>query len=444
MKEFIAFDSIRPRLREVLEDSASDLTASGLHELWAVRDLTGRIRLFVPEPAQPDRDLERALAGLAERLHQRLGPRSYPPHQGLLPTDIGELELLKKGAIVEDIRGLTTYLVDRVVTAGGWAVVEGGGQPPRATRFTLFSVKGGVGRSTTAAVLAAHLARKGYRVLVVDLDLESPGVASMLTDREQPDFGIVDWFVEDLVGQGDEVVGKMVGRPSWSHDLAGDVLVVPAHVRESGEYLAKLGRVYLDLPQTEDRPYERWTRRLSRLMRALEDDVRPKVVLVDSRTGLHDLAAAAVTDLDAHVLLFGVDSEATWAGYRILFEHWNAHGVARSLRERLSLVAALLPEIEADAKLRSFCDHAWNLFRDWLYDEVPGRKGAETEADAFSHFSFDLGDEDAPHDPLPVYWNRGLAALASLRDLEKATVSIPYGRFVERFDRLLQELEATP
>ena len=59
-------------------------------------------------------------------------------------------------------------------------------------RFTLYSVKGGVGRTTTAAVLAWQLAHNGQRVLVVDLDLESPGLSSAMlshissTSRYQP------------------------------------------------------------------------------------------------------------------------------------------------------------------------------------------------------------------------------------------------------------------
>ena len=70
-------------------------------------------------------------------------------------------------------------------------------------------------RSTTAAALAWHLARKGERVLVVDLDLESPGLASALFEPERcPTFGMTDWFVEDLVGQGDQVLDDMTAaRP---------------------------------------------------------------------------------------------------------------------------------------------------------------------------------------------------------------------------------------
>ncbi|HEY1693162.1 MAG TPA: AAA family ATPase [Polyangiaceae bacterium] len=45
-------------------------------------------------------------------------------------------------------------------------------------RVTFFGIKGGVGRSTAPVALAKRLAEKGRRVLVVDLDMESPGPTS--------------------------------------------------------------------------------------------------------------------------------------------------------------------------------------------------------------------------------------------------------------------------
>lgn len=203
-----------------------------------------------------------------------------------------------------------------------------------------------------------------------------------------------------------------------------------------------MGRVYLDRPSVNvGQPPERWTERLLRLLRAVEKHEDPDVVLLDSRNGLHDLAAAAVTDIQAHVLLFAVDSEATWTAYRMLFGHWQAHEVVTHIRERLSLVAALVPEVQSDAYLKGFRERAWDLFRESLYDEVPAG-GEEEPGDDL--FSFDFTDEDAPHNPLPVYWNRGLAALPSLRTVEDSVVSLAYKPFFERFDRLFQALWEEP
>ena len=317
------------------------------------------------------------------------------------------------------------YWADRLVTGGDWWTVAD--PPPKRTgaRYTLYSVKGGVGRSTTAAILAWHLALAGERVLVVDLDLESPGLSSaMLDPQTRPRFGVTDWFVEDLVGQGDQVSAGMVAVPAWVRDVDGDVRVVPAHGQDSGEYLAKLGRVYLDTDVS-------WTGRLDRLLSQLEETCEPSVVLLESRSGLHDIAAATVTDLGAQVLLFAVDSVSNWTDYGMLFRHWQTHRLAPSIRERLSLVSALTPETDTERYLQRFQEHAWNLFRDHLYDDVA------PSGDSHDRYSFDVVEDVAPHVPIPIHWTRGLAAGASLSDLERerTTIRQAYKPFLQWFDR---------
>ena len=282
-------------------------------------------------------------------------------------------------------------------------------------RCTLFSVKEGLGRSTAAAVFARHLAQCGKQVLVVDLDLESPGLASTMQDTAaQPTFGVTDWFVEELVGQGDRVLEQMTAAPPWTHDFDGSVRVVPVHGRAPGEYLPMMGRVYIE---THDDP---WTARLQRMLSHLERAFEPTIVLVESRSGFHDISAATVTDLDAEVVLFAVDSESHWTAYRILFDHWLTQNLASTIRERFSLVSALMSKIDDERYMQGFREQAYDLFRDRLYYEV------SPSDDAGDKISFDLLEESAPHDPFAIYWNRGLAAGASLIHLEEAPVKQAY------------------
>ena len=117
-------------------------------------------------------------------------------------------------------------------------------------------------------------------------------------------------------------------------------------------------------------PPDAWATRLERLIRSLEHRCDPTVVLLESRSGLHDIAATAVTDLNAQVLLFATDSASTWLDYEILFHHWYSHGLAASIRERLSIVSALTPEIDTGDYLEGFRERSWNLFQEHLYDEL--------------------------------------------------------------------------
>ncbi len=112
-------------------------------------------------------------------------------------------------------------------------------------RVTFFGIKGGVGRSTALVIWAWQLAKQGKHVLVFDLDLESPGVSSTLLPQVNlPDYGIVDWLVEDGVGQAEIVEKSMTASSPLAKDLSGEIRVVSAFGRETGDYLPKLARCY--------------------------------------------------------------------------------------------------------------------------------------------------------------------------------------------------------
>lgn len=419
---FIPFDEMRGRVLKLLMSSRK--SSAEIEPIYLVRDLLGRVRITVSDMIEADESSRAALRRFAGSLQTALGAHGYPAEVSVLFADTAMLDRLDKGAMrIHHNRNV--YWVDRLVTGGDWWTV-GDPCPERSvTRYTFYSVKGGVGRSTTAEVLSWHLARNGERVLVVDLDLESPGLSSAMLDPDSlPRFGVTDWFVEDLVGQGDQVIDRMAVYPSWGMDFDGEVHVVPAHGKEPGEYLAKLGRVYMD----KEIP---WTARLERMLSQLEEKYEPSIVLMESRSGLHDIAAATVTDLDAQVLLFAINSDSHWIDYDILFDHWRTHGLASRIRERLAIVSGLTPELEPEQYLQRFREQAWELFRGHLYDDVdPADHSA-------GGYSFDIFEEGAPHDPLPIHWTRGLAAGASLQYLERTTVHQAYTQFLARFDELM-------
>ena len=421
MSNFISFDDTRRRVVEVFKTEG---VPHGIGRLYLVRNLFGKVRVSVSDAVEDDESCRIALRRLADKLGEALGAHGHPPGDAVSFVEPAILATFDDTA--EEIDDVPRAVwVDRLMTCGDWWTVGSTGPGKGAARYTLFSVKGGVGRSTTTAVLAWHLSRSGERVLVVDLDLESPGLSSaMLDPRSQPEFGVTDWFVEELVGQGDRIIERMTAAPRWAQDLEGEIRVVPAHGREPGEYLAKLGRAYVD---THDDP---WTARLKRLLARLEAYFEPTVVLLESRNGLHDIAAATVTDLDAQVLLFAVDSESTWTDYEILFHHWQQHDLATSVRERLSIVSALTPTTDRPEYMNNFREAAWNLFQN-LYDEVLSEGASEV-------FSYDLHDEDAPHNPMPVYWTLDFAAGASLRNLDPTAVYQAYADFLGQFDKLVE------
>ncbi|MCL5282647.1 MAG: ParA family protein [Planctomycetes bacterium] len=415
-------------------EKARSVPPGVVDELTLVRDLRGRIRLLLNRKRTDyPSDALNELDNLAEELSTSLGNYAFPPDRMLLFA--GDLMQGPEIASSPDRLLLAAegpvklYLLDRQITGQDWLR----DRLPRTTknpRVTFFGIKGGVGRSTALVIWAWHLARQGKRVLIFDLDLESPGVSSTLLPSDSlPDFGIVDWFVEAGVGQAEAVEREMVAPSPLSKGQAGDIRVVPAFGRKTGDYLPKLARCYIDAPEGE---MNSWSSRLESLVSRIETLEKPDVAIIDSRAGIHDIAAVAITRLDAQSLLFAVDSPQTWNAYGFLFHHWRQHPALASVRERLQVVASMIPETNREDHLKRFREHAWDVFRECLYEEAA--------PDATEAFNFDLNDEEAPHYPWPYFWNRALQEFNpadSQMGMDETTTGEAAGLFVSRADRLV-------
>ncbi len=428
----ITFDQTLKIVEETLKPYKNWLIQMGM--VIVNRDLNGRVRLILPADKRSG-EIDKTTSTIAEKLAEQLYPHSFSPDQVVLFEE--DIEVAKDGLPGSVLGGLEQVtVIDRLASEGRWSIVNP--KSEGAPRVVFFSIKGGVGRSTAMAVNAWSLAQSGKRVLVLDLDLESPGLSSgLLPEKRRPAYGITDWLVEDLVDNGGAVFEDMVAISELAHD--GEILVVPAHGANPGDYIAKLGRVWM--PKIDQRG-ERvvWSQRLARLMDALEDRWRPDIILIDSRSGIDEVASSCVTDLGAClVLLFAIDGEQTWSGYQILFDYWHQAGVARDIRERLQLVGAMIPEINGTEYLSGVRERSWDLFSEALYDGVP--PGETTEL----LWNFDDGDASAPHYPWPIKWHRGFAALTSLHhrlsEIDKREVEAIYGMLLEgvRISTALQE-----
>ncbi|WP_295436467.1 ArsA-related P-loop ATPase [uncultured Thiodictyon sp.] len=399
------FDRVLPEISIIFRKHAENVKR--MAPMIVNRDLNGRVRLIVAETWQEDAAALTALDAITREMHDRLDPHAFAPDRAVLFEE--KIDAMIAGAPHFPLDGVKDVsVIDRLATEGNWSsiVPETKGIP----RTVFFSIKGGVGRSTALAASAWALAERGKRVLVLDLDLESPGLSSsLLPDERRPTFGIVDWLVEDLVENGDAVFDEMAATSTLSHD--GEIYVVPAHGADPGEYVAKLGRAWMPKVANDGRR-ESWSQRLQRLLDALQARWTPDVVLIDSRAGIDEVASACVTDLGANlILLCAIDGDQTWSGYRILFRHWRTTGVVRDIRERLQLVGAMIPDVDGAAYFDGLRERSWNVFAEELYDEV-----AAGELAVGTTWSFDESDEGAPHYPWPIRWHRGFAALRSLHD----------------------------
>lgn len=395
-----------------------------------VRDLFGKIRITIPPVEHVTIS---TLPG--ESLNEGLGAFS-PGIENLIISgnDIISPEAIfsSKEAMPLDSTGRYKFL-DRVISGSNWILDTYPDLAPTTKRATFYGLKGGVGRSTALSIFATHLASIGKRVLVIDLDLESPGIGSLLSQiNNYPRFGVVDWFVEGAVAQADnEVIENMICRSPVATELTGDVFVVPAHGISENHYIEKLSRTSLSVRRTNQ--MESFADRLNEMIEALERHLAPDIVLLDSRAGLHDIAAVTLSRLGATAFLFAANGAQTWQGYRLLFQHWRNHyDIVPSFRDNLHIVDALVPETDRTNHRASSTEASYNLFQETIYEEIPAQTADEApEAD---YFNFDLNDTDAPHFPIPIFWNRSFLGFSlAFEDGPVTTQQIEasYGEFIQ-------------
>ncbi|MDE0044363.1 MAG: ParA family protein [bacterium] len=165
---------------------------------------------------------------------------------------------------------------------------------------TFYSFKGGVGRTMALVNSAVSLALRGRRVLVVDFDVEAPGIDTFDALRPRKSVpGLID-FVDDYVKSGVAPdVANYIGDCPDIGDEGGKLWIMPSG--RSDSYATTLGQIdWMDL-------YDRLDGYLlfEDLKAQWHNTFQPDYVLIDSRTGHTDSSGICTRQLpDSVVILF--------------------------------------------------------------------------------------------------------------------------------------------
>ncbi|MYE83606.1 MAG: ParA family protein, partial [Gammaproteobacteria bacterium] len=166
---------------------------------------------------------------------------------------------------------------------------------------TFYSFKGGVGRTMALVNVAVDLVQRGRRVLLVDFDLEAPGLDTF--DLGSPPHrtpGLVDFVSAYLAtGQAPDVT-RFVFRTPGMGESSGSLWIMPAGAHDDG-YANTLSRIdWGELYRKHDGYFlfedlrEQW-----------KASINPDYVLIDSRTGHTDVGGICTRQLpDSVVILF--------------------------------------------------------------------------------------------------------------------------------------------
>jgi MinD-like ATPase involved in chromosome partitioning or flagellar assembly/tetratricopeptide (TPR) repeat protein len=171
---------------------------------------------------------------------------------------------------------------------------------------TFYSYKGGVGRSLALANIAALLVRRGRCVVLIDFDLEAPGLDSFTEFRSvggKP--GVLEYVTEFKETNRAPDITRFVHPCELPGPLRGQLYIMPAGKKDAHYNACRANLSWADLYENHhgEQFVENWKA-------ALENHYHPDHVFVDSRTGLTEVGGICTLHLpDLVVMLFGLNEQ---------------------------------------------------------------------------------------------------------------------------------------
>ncbi|MBE2318439.1 tetratricopeptide repeat protein [Solirubrobacter sp. CPCC 204708] len=218
--------------------------------------------------------------------------------------------------------------------------------------ITFYSYKGGTGRTLLLANIASLAARMGRRVVVVDADLEAPGLGYKLFERPPTHSdGLVGWL-RDYFATGEP--------PATLSDFLIDVPVTDPFVHGGWIRLITAGRAP-SVNYFQQLAYLKLDERIAtgvgvdafvELKRQITEDIEPDLLLIDARTGISSTNRVSTRVLADHVVALSLDTPEQLEGTRSVMRSLTpltsmSGGDSLGLHVVLSRVAARTPDVSA-------------------------------------------------------------------------------------------------
>jgi MinD-like ATPase involved in chromosome partitioning or flagellar assembly len=215
---------------------------------------------------------------------------------------------------------------------------------------TFYSFKGGVGRTLALANVAVDLAQTGRKVLIVDFDLEAPGIDTFESFKpDNPQAGVVDYVKDYIVNRASPDVKDYVHECAGIGKDGGKLWCMPAGKSSPG-YKAKLASINWEVLYRELDGYLMF----EDLKVQWKEIFSPDYVLIDSRTGYTDVGGICTRQLpDAVVLLFFPNEQNLNGLERVVTEIREEAKEPRKKLIKLHFVMSNVPDLDDEEEILS-------------------------------------------------------------------------------------------
>jgi MinD-like ATPase involved in chromosome partitioning or flagellar assembly len=233
--------------------------------------------------------------------------------------------------------------------------------------ITFYSYKGGVGRSMALANVATLLSKWGKRVLMIDWDLEAPGLEKFfrdyLTDVQWDEQkGVLEWLTA-------QQKGEVSNWKDWVIPFRTSESKADLHLLVSGKSNGDYAENLRDFNVAKF--YEQYNG--GHIIENLRDELLAAYdyVLIDSRTGVTDFGGICTIQLpDILVMLFTPTEQALHGTEKIAKRILDSHKKLPFDRFRL-LVCPVPSRFDSNTEFKESRDWLGRIAEklEWLYDE---------------------------------------------------------------------------
>lgn len=176
---------------------------------------------------------------------------------------------------------------------------------------SFYSYKGGTGRTLLIANVGVLLARLGMRVVLVDLDLEAPGLLYKFPSENFTGPGVIEWMAAP---QRPEILSLFQPVPLPSPFLSGGSLdLITASEKPTRRYLQAMRRI-------QEGPLSGKANEAASLLLDLKDAIldcaAPDLLLIDSRTGITTTNAITTRVLAEDIVVLTLKTDEQLDGTR--------------------------------------------------------------------------------------------------------------------------------
>lgn len=190
---------------------------------------------------------------------------------------------------------------------------------------TFYSYKGGVGRTLALSNFAMYLYQLGFKVCLLDFDLEAPGLPYKFPryiKTEDINAGLVDYIDSFLQNHrfspSLKDFSKEILPPGKSGKSRGSIRLIPAGNTLSTDYWRKISSInWYSLFYNEDSTIDiEGIPFFLELKEQIEKEFKPDFLLIDSRSGITEMSGICTSILPDTVVFFIINNRENIEGAR--------------------------------------------------------------------------------------------------------------------------------